>query len=309
MNKENAINIIMSVNTKYIDKACTTLYSLSRHTKMQIHLYLLNNSLTVEEVEYMNNLLNKYNILLEEVDMREIHIFDKLTLGASHFSREMYFRIIAYQVLPNWMKRVLWLDADIIINGNIEEYYFQDLSGISIVVSPDSKNDSNLIRLCKKNIGLKEDECYFNSGVILFNLTYIRKNLEINQIIQTLEQLASKLIYPDQDILNVIYRKSKRIIDWKIYNYQVCGGEDVDLEECSKAKIIHYTSEKKPWDYKYINDFSKFYWENRILEGYEKEFDSAKQKANIYKKFRLDVLFNQYKKVRYYWNRILKLFG
>lgn len=305
MNKENEMNIIMSVNEKYMDKACTTLYSLSRYTKIPIHLYLLNNSLTENEVKYMKKKLSKYNVLFDEVDMREIHIFDKFTLGASHFSREMYFRIVAYLVLPKWMERVLWLDADVIINGNLEEYYFQDLSDVSIVVSPDSKNDSELVRMCKKNIGLDNEECYFNSGVILFNLIHIRENMDIDWINKVCKKLEKKLIYPDQDILNVLYCNSKRIIDWKIYNYQVCGGIDVNLEECSKAKIIHYTSEKKPWDYKYLNDFSSFYWENRILEGDGNEFNRVKKKSAIYKKARLNILFEQYKKIKYYWNKIL----
>ncbi|MGN0417951.1 glycosyltransferase family 8 protein [Anaerostipes faecalis] len=307
MYKNKEMNILISVNSKYVGKACTTLFSLTLYNSVPIHVYLLNSRLNFSEVNMMRNTLNKYSIHLTEINMDSIHLFDNLTLGNSHFSREMYYRIVAHLVLPSEMDRILWLDADIIINGDVTQFYYQELNNIPIVVSADSQNDSELIRKCKKNIGMTEDECYFNSGVMLLNLKYIREKINMELIDHTCKILANKLTYPDQDILNYIYRDSKKVVDWREYNYQVCGGIGVNYAECSRAKIIHYTSEKKPWDYKYQNIYTEFYWRIRIREGFVEEYELVQKKAYFYCKYRIDLIFSQYKKLKYYFSKVKDL--
>ena len=62
--------------------------------------------------------------------------FQKIT-SLSHISKETYFRLDAVNLLPDSIERFLYLDSDIIVLGNLSEFYHQPFGDKLIVASPD----------------------------------------------------------------------------------------------------------------------------------------------------------------------------
>jgi lipopolysaccharide biosynthesis glycosyltransferase len=145
------------------------------------------------------------------------------------------------KVLP--IERVIYLDADILVRGDIKPLWDVDLCGKPLAAVQDVGYP----------LGHEEIERgpYFNAGVLLMDLTQIRKGTE------ELERIATKMKdskYRDQDVLNVYFKDQWAYLrlEWNaqgLGTYADSPGGDRDvlrLEEMVDAKIVHFTGPVRP---------------------------------------------------------------
>ena len=262
------MNILISVNKNYLKKATTMLYSLCVNTQEKVVVYLLHNSLSGEEVvAFRRKVRIQCGAEIFPIQVKNT-IFDSCTLGQFHFSIEMYYRILAHEFLPKNIQRILWLDADLIVQKALADFYYQDFGETYIVVCADAKSATDEIQQLKKRLGLSKNHVYFNSGVLLLNLEKLRQDVTEEQLSRCVAELEDRLTYPDQDILNVFYSGKVKYADWKPYNYQIGTVDHPIKSEYLNATIVHYTGPWKPWSYKCINPYSGPYWMYRYRQGY-----------------------------------------
>lgn len=262
------MNILISVNNKYLDKAETMLFSLQLAVKDKIQVYFINHSVSDKELfDFRQYLLsNCRNITLNLVDITNTPL-DQLPIGKMHFSIEMYYRILAQFLLPSSIDRILWLDADIVVRKDISTFYNQQFDGMKYIVCPDSRPMSKSVTECKKNLSLGNDDIYFNSGVMLMNLDLLRKETNMQNIINTCYRMQDLVTYPDQDILNYMYVGQVKFADWKKYNFQLNGINTLEKKMIEDIYILHFAGPEKPWNYWHINGGSKYWWSFRIKQG------------------------------------------
>lgn len=216
------------------------------------------------------NMLPK-NFNLRFFDVSEI-IYDKFSdldfkprLG---WSIAMFYRIFIPLVMQQY-KKVLYLDSDICVHQSIDDIFNIDDGGKEVLAIRDSWGlmqngvDVNTIigriEYMHVELGIENIQNYFNSGVIMFNIS----NINLDEYISKFKyaSLIKELLYPDQDILNVIFKDKVKYLSWK-WNFQYCEleynshfkeiilpeyAEDV-LEAFKYPCIIHYTSPRKPWN-------------------------------------------------------------
>lgn len=261
------MNILISVNQRYVEKAKTTLFSLRLHTKEEIIVYLINHSLSAESTEKLGEYLKKKcDIKLHTIDTKETCL-DNFPIINSNFCIEMYYRILAQFIIPNTVNRILWLDVDMIIQKDLSEFYWQDFDGNKLIACCDRQNMDKLVLERKDALGLERDYQYFNSGVLLMNIALLREGLSQRDLIKECEKYIDVLFWGDQDLLNLLYGNSTKIVDWKKYNFQINGERFIPEAFVSKASILHYTTGRKPWNYKYLASSSKYYWKVKIKQG------------------------------------------
>lgn len=264
------MNILISVDKNYLDKAETMLFSLKRNTEEAIAVYLLNRSLQKDQILRFEQYLKKEcGAILTVIDM-DPAFFDAFPVNA-YFSIEMYYRILAQFLLPESLDRILWLDADIIIKKDIGTFYHQSFDGMKYVVCPDIDKDSWTIKIQKERLGIPDEHLYFNSGVMLMNLTLLRQETDKKGIVQKCMELKDKLLYPDQDLLNAIYAGQIKYADMKTYNYQYSGLKKMPKADSKNATVLHYVSYHKPWNYHYMDYSSRYYWKTRFAQGHRLE--------------------------------------
>lgn len=260
------MNILISVNSEYLEKAETMLFSLALHTKEENDIYLINNELSDEQVKKLEHFLSKRcNSRLIAIKPDK-SFFEEMPL-TEWFSVEMYNRILAQSLLPSELDRILWLDADIIIMDDITDFYYQDFNDKCIVATPDIKYDGKLCRGICASLGLEASHKYFNSGVLLFNLNKIRSTVTEQQILSVCMKLKDKLKYPDQDILNYLYQDKVKYCESFNYNYQLTDISSIKKADEKSIKILHYSGKIKPWKFRCINKASKYYWRVQIRKG------------------------------------------
>lgn len=239
-----AMNIIISVNEKYIEPAKTMLFSLRAHTQDEITVWNLNHSVREEKVQELTEYLQKKcHITMQTINVGD-SVFDGMSLGLPGlFSIEIYYRILAPWLLPETVDRAAWLDADMIIRASLEDFYYQDFQGKSIVACEDGRSVSGIDD--SERLGVSKNHRYFNSGVLLMNFTQIREKFTPAVIGAYKDK---ELIYPDQDILNCMFENDLLYADYKRYN---CNAHVFSaLPDKKNVVILHYYGTNKPWEYR-----------------------------------------------------------
>lgn len=256
------MNVIVAINSDYLVQCETMIFSLLRHNvQYDIKIHILNRNLSESQLESLGGFIESHGGRYKVYEIND-RVFDELTLGLDRFSVEMYFRILAYRILPDDVERAMWLDSDLVVLGDIGEFYFQDFNEKELIVCKDAYCDSQFIQEIKTKMNLSQDHSYFNSGVIIFNFSLMRKEITSEIISNVVNRYKSCLTYPDQDLLNKIYTNKVKYCDWREFNFQVNEVYKCNLD---KVKILHYAGVRKPWLPAKAYPICKSYWTERFL--------------------------------------------
>lgn len=260
------MDILISVNEKYLDKAKTMLLSLRRRTREAVHVHLMTHALAQKSIASLDAFLRRNGMCLSVVDVTNTAL-DTLPLGNRHFSIEMYYRLLAQFLLPETLDRVLWLDADIVVTKDLAPFYHQSFDEKLLCACQDKSDGNWELTAIKEKLGLPTGHPYFNSGVLLLNLAELRHQTTQAQIVDLANRLSDLLTYPDQDILNTLYQGRVKYLPWQVYNYQVLYERELDPQIAAKVAIYHYVGETKPWDYHYVWPSSAPYYAVQKMRG------------------------------------------
>lgn len=171
-----------------------------------------------------------------------------------HITQAMYYRYLFAQMLPGSVKKLLYLDADIICKGDIMPLWQTDLQGKVL----GAVRDWGEAKSCGR-IGLKNGR-YFNSGVLLIDLAKWRRQMLTQKLFCWLEKVGdTKILWGDQDALNGVIDGDFVELPKK-YNCIVIN--NTTLKEAADTILIHYIDYIKPWHIYYTDSSAKeLYWE------------------------------------------------
>lgn len=293
------MNVLYTCDNNYVWLMGISVISLFENNPSmnEISVYLLGENISDENKKILCNIAENYNRTIVVIDVPKIDI--PKSLVSARWPLSAFTRLYSGQLLPNEMKKVLYLDCDTIVSGSIEKLEDFDVSDYVVYGVKDCIGSSY-----KKNIGLKSDEQYVNAGVLLFNLEKLRK-VNIKYTIDRYMSKYERLInYADQDILNGVFKGEIGILNPKydvmtidvVYTHK----EITTLrkptnfyteQELKKAvnspAIIHYTTNMRivrPWfkntNHPYAKEFRKYLemspWKS--IELKEMQFTSKESK-------------------------------
>jgi lipopolysaccharide biosynthesis glycosyltransferase len=168
-----------------------------------------------------------------------------------HYSRATYSRLFIADLLPSDVRRVIYLDCDIVCNSSLRELwnYGEGLveSGKVLSAVRDVWVDEN--REHKLSLGMPADSTYYNSGVLVINLDAWR-NSNISKLL--LDFVAKrKTQYADQDAINsVLWRETAELP--RRWNVMISSPIPGDARaQVETAALIHYCGGFKPWHFGY----------------------------------------------------------
>lgn len=275
------MNIVISINSKYIFPAKIMLFSLAENCREELKIYCLHRDLSQNNIKELSKFIERechgklYPIYVE-------NNYSDMPMTFSHISYETYFRLDAVNLLPDSIERFLYLDSDIIVLGDLSEFYHQSFDDKLIIASPDylSRGEENPIlnKLKESNVNFVDGHIYFNAGIILFFAAKIRDVFTGNDINKYVEQYKDKLIYMDQDILNIMYSGNVKYMKSSNYNYQISYMDKFDLSDEKNKEIflLHFIYKVKPWNYRYLNEAKYLFWQYARKCGYRKKYTSFK---------------------------------
>ena len=181
------------------------------------------------------------NLQFRSVDRR---FFEKFKIFG-HITSTAYFKLLIGELLPVDMHRVLYIDADIIVRGDLEELwnYYLDDSVIGAV------EDSNM--QFKETLGLRPNEPYFNSGVLLVDLDQWRADCVGPRARDFALSHPDRITYADQCALNWILRDRWKPLPerWNLQTASLARTVKGARRQAKTAQIVHFSGPCKPWLY------------------------------------------------------------
>lgn len=246
-----------STNENFAPHIAVSITSLlENNSSREIAVHILHSDLSEETIARLSAFENRYKnakIVFHKIDETR---FEKFALSIDYITKETYYRYLIAELLPN-VDKILYLDGDTIVNGDISELFDIDLFGVYCAGVRDIFIDGSGY---KKELNL--DGLYINAGVILFNLAEIRKS----GIVEKLFNLTGKndFKYQDQDAINIAFNGRIKELDC-IYNFKRIH-QKAFPEKTASAKIIHYVGPNKPWKRFSLNRLKRLYFKyERIL--------------------------------------------
>ena len=253
------MDIVISINKQYLMPAGVMLCSLfenNKEEKIIVHVLLgEGGDLCVKPLEEMTD---KYHQTTRFYDMKDIWTDDfpvGLSFQEPFITKEAYFRLFVMNVLPKTLDKVLYLDVDMVICGSVRELWDTDISEVAVGAVPDCfHHDVHETNRIGYEVGLG----IFNSGVLLINLTYWRQHQVMKDFVAYAKEAKDHLKYHDQDVLNYVFRHSKKELPIRFNLQTIHMYHDRFrylhfrlIEEVKEAflhpVIIHYTGPDKPW--------------------------------------------------------------
>lgn len=244
------IHIAACCDENYVPYVAVMMLSaLASTTGTPITFHLINCSISPESLRKLRGLISRHSGQLEIYQPD-----DQLYLGLPtlRYGEAVYQRINLPEYIPPDIGRILYIDADTLVLGDLNDLWQLDLEGHLVAAV------ENLSPRACKDIGLLRTE-YFNSGVLLIDLEGWRRENIHHQVTDYARENAHKLQYVDQCSLNAVLRGRwlRLMPDWNqqsdIYkvvkkyqegsSYTQQGMEDAILD----PKIVHFTGKKKPW--------------------------------------------------------------
>lgn len=239
--------IVLGADNGYMDKVETTIKSVCAYND-DIKFYVFNDDLPSEWFRIMNQRLKAIHSEIVNVKISNNHL-RKYHLPTAHLSYAAYFRFFIPDILKE--DKVLYLDSDIIVNGDLTPLFAIDLGDSPVAAVRDELQQTN-----------------FNSGVLLINNAHWREYAISTKLFELADQYH-EVEFGDQGILNRFFVGQWKELD---VNYNFMVGMDTIATRFQKdewyvkanqyeseVSVIHYTDEK-PWSAVYNNRLGDKWW-------------------------------------------------
>lgn len=218
-----------------------------------ITFHIMTNNVQQSNKDLLSSLINHITSYINFYDINEDLLKSMPIRETGYLSIATYMRIFAQEILPYHLNKILYLDCDILVNNPLDDLWNINIENFSIAAVLDVITfDEDVYDRLKYD----KNEGYFNAGVLLINL---KKWREINLLKQALGYIQSnkqRIINEDQDVLNALLHKDKKLIPLKFNaTYSVFEKQSLFLKDYNeeieeaiyKPTIIHFTY-IKPWN-------------------------------------------------------------
>ncbi|MBF0728246.1 glycosyltransferase family 8 protein [Bacteroides acidifaciens] len=220
----------------------------------EIVIHVLTKGFKEETIAKIKQTTEKYH-KIGMVKLYDINdeIFDSYPVY-ENFPKSIYYRYLFAEILPVDIEKIIYLDCDTVVVSDLCTLWNTNIEGKLLAAVEDRNSDDIVIR---NRIEMWKGH-YFNSGVLLMNLSYWRKHDCFAQMACFILKNPKVCIYPDQDALNVVFQDKIECISFR-YNFLMSFIEPFESYRLHKSKrkeiidsfknlvIIHFAAEKKPW--------------------------------------------------------------
>lgn len=246
------MHICCSIDDNYAQHCGVMLCSLfenNKQTKFEIHVLIT--SLNAKNTERLTSLIESYGSVCR------FYAVDGTVLKGVKFrenrplTEAAYFRILMASVLDVTISKVLYLDADILVLGDITDLFSVELDGYALAATKDLAKLTDERRF---QLSMSYDEEYFCSGMMLINLDYWRANDSEPQLIE-FSKRERKVFNHDQDALNAVFHGNWFMLSprWNrffpdVYEKSFFRNKEERREFEKNPVIIHFSNYFKPWN-------------------------------------------------------------
>lgn len=226
------------------------------HVEESIDLHIITDGLPQHIIIKLHELKSRYGpdhkLTIHQIESKKYDQIDGCGEGC-YFPKAICFRF-EIPALLNDCSKVIYLDTDVLIEKSLKRLWASELSQYAMAAVRDAGETGIEKKYIKDELKFYDGE-YINSGVLLMNLDYFRKNDISSKLINYLYDPTKPHKFADQDALNVILRGKIKYLSPKfnIQGHHFLSDSEGNLskdpeiiEAISNPVIIHF-NEFKPW--------------------------------------------------------------
>lgn len=281
------VQLVYMTDANYVPYVRVSLYSAikNKHKSTKYDVHIIAENFTQEDSTSLKKMAS------DDVKII-IHPTRELNLDLMHLGRFASFKIALQKLfIAEYITedKVLYLDADTLVQEDLSKVYNTPLRGFYVAAVKDGLMYQFPEHI--KEIKLKWRNFYFNSGIMLLNLSKMRADNMMSRAIAYFNSHYE--VFGDQDVLNVIVADKVKSLSYR-YNCNSTFFEEKSAEFLSdfynekvphtsrevyeNAAILHFAGHK-PWTPYFTHTYLKPLW-----KSYEKETEQYLKSKNKTKK-------------------------
>lgn len=293
----NTIHIAYTTSRSYISFDAISIHSiLYSNPTCKFHFHILGYELEKRDIENVSDIIPKNRAQLSVYPMNRLR--EMLTIDVpKSFPLIAYARLFLASVLPKNINRVLYLDGDTVVRGDILPFYETDLGDnlVGAIVDPIVNKEY------KYRTGIPYDEPYINAGVLLIPLDRWRKENMDAKFVEHLVKHNGSVYMFDQGLVNAVCVGRKMLVPPKydmMTNYMTFSysylkkhntpfyPECVIKEALADPVIIHFTGRiyGRPWEEGCTHPYRDLFTFHKSQTAY-KEVPLGKSSVRGFEKF------------------------
>lgn len=200
--QDSYFHIAFCVNDNYVQYICVTIKSiLVNNPNLILWFHILTDGISKKSEKKLFSLLDSSN-LQNKISIHVIDDHDLDGVKVGFWTKYTWYRIFLPQILKN-INRILYLDADTLVLGNLKPLLEINLTNISFAAVTEDYFEGHL-----KPLNIDPLKPYYCAGVMLMNLEYWRNNFILEKILEFAYRNNKILEFPDQDCINVVCQNS-----------------------------------------------------------------------------------------------------
>jgi len=266
------MHILVTLDEDYVYPLKVMLVSLfENNPHEQIKIWLIHAGIKKSLLMEIAQLVEELNGEFESCQIADA-FFEEAPV-VERYPKEMYFRLLAGQILPIGIERVIYIDPDTLIINPLNELWSLDLDGYMLGAAV-HKGLTNLTTGIN-NLRLGTKHGYYNSGIMLIDLSQAREKIALEDIEHVIKESGHYLMLPDQDILNFLYGEDVLEIPEERWNYDTRKYRGYYARSLTKldlkwvmtnTSILHFCGRPKPWENESDDRFVALYhhYEQRL---------------------------------------------
>lgn len=263
--KYNDIHVAFATDANFVQHLCCAMASILKNASSNdyLHFHILTDGLSEKAMENIKTVQKLGNGDVEFININSELFKDVVIPPNTQWTIATWFRLILAEVLPK-LERVIYLDGDISVLTSLWDLYNTDLGENFYAAVEDIS-----IKKHTKRLGLDR---YYNAGVLLINLEKWRSDKIADKLLEYAVNNTDKIVYLDQDVLNVVLQGKIKTIDDK-WNCQVLepgGMPSQRFNRIAEKGIIHFIGVRKPWG-KSLCPFRFIYLKYLMMTPYRAE--------------------------------------
>ena len=290
------ISIAYAPDDNYVNQTVVSMKSALEHNE-QVEFIIMYSKLSAESMQKLGAVGGSLRLIkMDESQFADLTLSKWVTVQA-------WFRI----KLPDLCKdldKVLYLDCDTLIRGNLDELFSLDLTDKYLAGVKDVWGVSKYV----KRLGMKSG-VYVNSGMLLFNCNYCRKEHFFDKVVDFAKNNAKIIEFCDQDSINKVVDEHKLVISpkynlmdtwWRGGYYEFEGEEETEYLQAKENPVIVHLTGLKPAFKGCGNKFKDEWWEvakkTNIYDELLRDYMASKEPSNKEPLFRqIFSIKNEYK--------------
>lgn len=271
------INVCLSCDDNYSKYAGVVIASILENAsnKDNLSIYILDGGISDIRKQEILSLKSIKDCKIEFVEI-DSNLFEdyKQIKTHSYITLPAYYRLKSASLLPN-ITKIIYFDCDVIVKSSLANLFNIDINDYAFAA----------VRDINKRV-LKKNPNYVNSGVLLLNLDYWRKENIEEKLLNFTKENIDNIKTGDQEVLNRCLLGKIKVVDdvWNVQSSNFTNRSSY----VKNPKVVHFVAKNKPWHWASFSYHRDLYFKYlqltpwKLSEKEYKHWTKDNQRASIF---------------------------